>query len=414
MALFDTANAQALMKHTYPNGVVTMDYGPSKTLLMLKKKKGGLVQHPFGLSFDVPIVHGNPQAGSASYAKGYAQSPTKSTSQSQWNITPGTFWHWAEVGGDITRRGAGAGSFVEAMSFQLEKAKKAMRRVYECMLFKGGWGDLAQLSATAGVGSATGVALKYPWMARMLEKGMEVVFSQSEAGHVLRGATPAIITGRDSSAGTVNFNIAPNTAGTAAAVSDFMFRDGDRENSATPTRQVPVGFKAWLPATAPSATTFFGVDRTADSRLGGLRKTASGSIEETFMDSDAQVDAEGGKVTHYVMGRETFNKLAKSMSNHIEYCEISTDIGIGIPGFRMNGSDAVFYWDNAAEEGISYGYNIEEVEIRYAGEDLFTLEEGDGMTFRRVPGADQWRAEIVTCSQFILPAPGHGICVTGL
>jgi hypothetical protein len=80
----------------------------------------------------------------------------------------------------------------------------------------------------------------------------------------------------------------------------------------------------------------------------------------------------------------------------------------------MNGSDAVFYWDNACEEGLSYGFNIEEVEIRYADEDLFTLEQKDGMTFRRVPGVDAWRAEIVTCSQFIMPAPGHAIVVSGL
>lgn len=412
----DLVTAANIMKHTYPNGVVEMDYKGSKTLLLLKKNKGTLVKTPFGTSFDVPVKHGNPQAGSATYATGYNQASGSSSKYSSWAVTPGTFFHFADISGDIIRRGEGAGSFVKALSSEIEGAKMAMRRIYETMLFKGGFGDLAQLSATATVGSATGVALANKWMVRMIEKDMKVVFANSEGSSVLKGTTAAKIVGRHAAAGTVDFDIAPNTAGTLAAVSDFMFREGDRQNSATPSRIVPVGFKAWLPTTAPSSTLFFGVDRTVDDRLGGLRldATLSGSPEEAFMDANALVQGEGGEITHFVMGRDTYNKLAKSMSNHIEYCEIQTDIGIGVSGFRLNGSDAVFYWDAACEEGISYGFNIEEIEIRYAGEDLFTLVDDEGLMFRRVAGADRWLSEIVTCSQLIMPAPGHGIAIFNL
>jgi hypothetical protein len=413
---FDLSQADAIMKETYAGGVVPMDYKGSKTLLMIRKNKGTLVEAPFGAHFNVPVKHGNPQAGGADYAQGYADARTEQSRYSSWAVTPGTFWHWADVGGDITRRGSGAGSFVDALTKEIENSKMAMRRMFEIMLFRGGWGDLGQLSATAAVGSATGVALQYKWMVRMFEKGIKCVFSASEAANVLKGVTPAKVTGRHAAAGTLDFDIAPNTAGTAAAVSDFIFRIGDRQNSATPVRQVPVGFKAWLPTTAPSSTLFFNVNRTVDDRLGGLRQDAaiSGSPEEAFMDGNGQVDAEGGQITHWVMGRDTFTKVCKSLSNHIEYCDITTDVGIGIPGFRLNGSDAVFYWDSACEEGLAYGFNIDEIELRYAGEDLFTLETGDGMTFRRVPGFDAWRAEIVTCSQLIMPAPGHSVVVFGL
>lgn len=414
---FDVAAEAALMRKTYPEGIVEVDYSNSKTLRLLKKSRGTLKSTPFGEAFHVPVAHGNPQAGSADYATGYAQATTEQSRHAAWQITPATVFHFADVGSDIIRRGAGRGSFATAMTYEIEKAKKALTRIYEIMLFKGGFGDLVRLSSTAAVGSATGVALEQKWMVRLVEKGMSVVFSQSESGHVLRGVTPVKVTGRHAAAGTLDFAFAPNTAGTAAAVSDTMFRNGDRENSATPSRRCVTGFKAWLPTVAPSATAFFGVDRSLDDRLGGLRHDAntSGSPEEAFMDAEALIDAEGGKATHFVMGRDTFNKLSKSMSTHIEYCEMMDDMPIGIKGFTLKGSDAVFYWDSACEEGFAYGFNIDEVELNYAGPDIMYIEQQvDGLIFREVAGTDYWRSRLVTCSNLILPAPGHQVVVFNL
>lgn len=416
MGLDITGQGAAILKKTYADGIVDLDYSRSKTLTLLKKKKGALVQTPYGDSFNVPVQHGNPQAGSATYATGYNQATATSSQYKNWAVTPGTNFHFADVSGDFVRRGASAGSFVNALVSEIENAKKAIQRIMELCLFKGGFGDLAQLSAAANVGSATGVVLAFPWMVRFIEKDMNIVFSASEAANTLRGATPAKVVARHASAGTLDFNIAPNTAGTAAANSDFMFRDGDRQNSATPTKLLPTGFKGWLPQAAPASTLYFGVDRTVDDRLGGMRQDASlsGSIEEAFMDATTLVVSEGGSPTHFVLGPNTFNKLAKSMQNRIEYVEQETDVGIGINGFRIRGQDAMVYFDNACEEGISYGFNIEEVEIRYAGKDFCYLIEDDGLPFRRVAGSDLWRSELVSCWNLIFPAPGHGVVIFNL
>lgn len=132
------------------------------------------------------------------------------------------------------------------------------------------------------------------------------------------------------------------------------------------------------------------------------------------MDATTLVTAEGGVITHFVLGPTTFNKLAKSMQNRIDYVEQETDVGIGINGFRIRGQDSMVYFDNAMEEGISYGFNIEEVEIQYAGKDFCYLEETDGLPFRRVAGFDLWRSELVSCWNFILPAPGHAVVLFNL
>jgi hypothetical protein len=403
-------DADAILKQTYPDDLVEMDYERSRTLSLIRKSKGALHSNPFGQAFRVPTKIGNPQAGGADFAAGYAQSATETARYEDWWITPKTWWQWADVAGETLRRTDGVGSFVNAAVIQIESAKKAMMRLYEIMLFKGGWGDLAQLSASAAVGSATGVALANAWMSRFCERGMSVVFSASEAANTLRGVTPVKITARRS--GQLDFAFAPNTAGTAAAAGDVMFRFGDRQNSATPARQVTTGLKAWCPTSAPSATLFNQVDRTVDDRLYGRFQDAllSGSPEEAFMDGFAQVKAEGGLITHVPMGPLTYNKVCKSMNNHLDVCEITRDIGMGIPAVRLRGSDAVFYEDSACEEGNALGFNIEELSVEYAGKDLFYIERGlDGNMFREVAGTDSWRARLVTSSDLVVPAPSQNL-----
>src|SRR3954464_13449749 len=160
----DLTTGANILKKTYPDGIVDLDYSRSKTLTLLRKKKGALIKTPFGDSFNVPVQHGNPQAGSATYATGYNQATGTSSKYKNWAVTPGTNFHFADVSGDIVRRGEGVGSFVDALTSEIENAKKAIQRIMEICLFKGGFGDLFQLSASAGVGSASGVALAFPWM----------------------------------------------------------------------------------------------------------------------------------------------------------------------------------------------------------------------------------------------------------
>jgi hypothetical protein len=409
---FDPATEQALMKETYPEGIVELDYQRSKTLRLIRKNKGSLEKTPFGKGFIEPVRHGNPQAGSATYATGYNQSTTEQSRHDAWNLLPAENFHFAELTGKMIRRSEGDGSFVKAGTYEIERAKDAFHRILEVSLFKGGFGNLFQLSAAANVAVATNVLLAQPWMVRHVEKGQKFVFAASESGHVLKGTTSIKVTGRSVSAGTLNFDAAPNQAGTLAAASDFGFRDGDRENSATPARLMLTGFPAWLPPAAPSATLFHGVNRTVDDRLGGLRHdaTTSGSPEEAFMDADTAVNSEGGQCSHYVCGPNTFNKLAKSMATHIEHVTMEVDeMPIGIQGFRIKGSDAIVYWDNACEEGNAFGFNIDEVELRYAGKALMYIEEYDGLFYREVAGTDNWKARLVSSPQLVLPAPGHGI-----
>ena len=143
----DTTAANAILKQTYPDGIVPIDYARAKTLALLKKTKGSIVSGPFGAGFVQPLKYGNPQAGSATYATGYAQASTEYTRYSQWFLTPAELFQFARVSGKTTRITEGVGSFINAMVSEIENARNALTRLDEIALGADGWGCLGHGSA---------------------------------------------------------------------------------------------------------------------------------------------------------------------------------------------------------------------------------------------------------------------------
>ncbi len=405
MAGFDLTAAAAVLKRTYADGIVELSYDNCKTLAIMKKTKGVTVKTPFGEGFYVPVKHGNPQAGSATYGTAYAQTATEFSRYKSWAVTPATLWRMAQVNGDAVRRGEGVGSFVTALTDEIENTKDAFRRDLELFIFRGKDGSLGQISSASGTSTTVTLAVKS--QVRYFEVGMSLVAAAALSSGGLRSATPIKVIGRNISAGTLTMAAAISTQSWAAG--DYLFRDGDRNACLN-------GMADWLPTSAPSATLFNGIDRTIDDRLGGLRVDAavSGNPEEAFFDATVLIDSEGGTATHGVMGPDTFGKTLKSLSNRIQYVDYKTDVGVVVPGFRIPGNDTMFYSDGACPEGLSYLFNTDELELRYAGKDLLSIVDDDGLTIRRVAGSDDWRVELVSSPQIIMPAPGHAAVVYNL
>lgn len=70
---------------------------------------------------------------------------------------------------------------------------------------------------------------------------------------------------------------ATNPTGWSTAGTNFVFKYGDFQGTGGGNSPVFIidSFADWIPAAAPSATPFKGVDRSVDSRLGGARLTAT-------------------------------------------------------------------------------------------------------------------------------------------
>jgi hypothetical protein len=418
---FDLTAADKILKRTYPNEVIEIDYARAKTLALLQKGKGTIKHTPFGSGFEKPLKYGNPQAGSADYATGYAQAATEKSRYQGWLLTPAELFQFARVSGKVLRRSEGAGSFVNAMVSEIENARQALTRIVEICLGGDGWGCIGQIDQTANSVSTTTVILAQPWMARFFEEGMALVASASLKADALRGTpTPIKVTKIGADRITV---AAAGYATSSWAVGDYLFRHGDRENlgSSTATRQVPCGFGAFIPDTDPTTgQLLFTVDQSLSPRTGGIRRAAatSGTIEEALLDLSSDIDAQSGVTTHCVMGTKTHAKLVKSMLNKTYFdVEDIDEKPLGFRGVLLAGAsgDMLCYSDGAFPEGKAWQFGLKDVGILHTGADMITLEKGvDGLTFREIAGTDDWMARLISSWQFYCDAPGHAGIITGL
>ena len=127
------------------------------------------------------------------------------------------------------------------------------------------------------------------------EVGMTVQLALTRTGAVRVGT--AVISDIDPDTGTLT------TAGgnwdvqiTTPANGDFIFVEGDAANTGALVKAS--GVPAWVPTTTPTATTFFGLDRTSHTdRLGGIRQdgTGFGTIAETIKALGAKIRFRGGR-----------------------------------------------------------------------------------------------------------------------
>jgi len=417
----DVSSAQSILRETYPNGIVEIDYKKAKTLALLRKEKGTLVEAPFGYGFKIPIKYSNPQAGSATYATGYAEAATEYSRYTNWFLTPGELFQFARVSGALIRRSQGVGSFVKAIVSEIENTKTAITRYVEMYLDGNGFGALGQIGSI----STVTITLKYPWMTRMFEIGTALVASESVSGADLRDPTTsptvqyAKVTARNAAAGTLTMDT-DMTVGDAWAANDYLFRRGDRQDSASPSRIVPCGFEGFLPDTdGARSASFFNVDQTLSERLGGLRRSAtlSGNLEEALLDMSADIDAAGGTTTHCVLGANTYAKLAKSILNKTYFdIEDMDGVKLGFKGIVIQGpsGDFVCYSDSAFAEGRARLFDVEDVGIQHTGDDLCFIDQTDGLMVREIAGTDDWGARVVSSFQFHVDAPGHAGVVTDL
>lgn len=92
------------------------------------------------------------------------------------------------------------------------------------------------------------------------------------------------------------------------------------------------GLASWVPTSAPSATLFFGVDRSVDTvRLGGVRYDGSAlNPEEALYKAAVRIGAEGGRPEYAFMNYTDFGNLEVSLGSKVVF----TDIAVGEIGFR--------------------------------------------------------------------------------
>ncbi len=180
------------------------------------------------------------------------------------------------------------GALTQSTKAETDAAFNKIEQSISRSLFGNGGGAIGQIASGAGTTTLT------------LQNADEIV--NFEVGDSLQHATTdgssgAVGAGAATSITAVDRDLGTITAAAAwpagFANGQYLFHEGDFGNKMS-------GLAAWIPSTAPTATAFFGVDRTADAtRLGGVRFTGSTSthhtLQRTFVAAGQRLMREGGR-----------------------------------------------------------------------------------------------------------------------
>lgn len=293
----------------------------------------------YGDSKVVPVIFGNPQGRSAAFAT--AQANKGNTQSIKFTITRSKDYQLLSIDNETIEASQNdAGAFASARTTEIDGGMDNISSALAIDLFGTGSGSRGQLSSAQNV-ALTVVTLENKQDIVKIEVNMPLVLSSADGGGSVRSGT-MYVKSVDRKAGT--FVVSATAGGAAAAIStcisaaaasDYVFVAGDYDAKVK-------GLAAWLPYGGPSATSFFGVDRTQDAtRLGGVWDDLSGMpIDEALIEAAALMHREGSMLDKFWMHTTKMSDLIKTLGSKVQY--VDAQVGqIGFRGVRVQTNDGV-------------------------------------------------------------------------
>lgn len=378
--------------------VKIMQYGESSLLAVLAR-----MTEFGGKNLPIPIVYNTPQGRGTSIALAQgAASPSKNTDfiltrASDYGVV--TIANEALEAADLGDKAA----FVSARVTEIDGIFQQLVRSLSTAVYGTGSGSIGNVGS--GQGSLT-ITLSDIEQVVNFDIGQVITGSSADASGARAGS--AAISAIDYDQGTLtttgsNWNVQITSLGAG----DFLQVSGDFNNKL-------VGINGWVPSTAPSATAFFGVDRSINpNRLGGIRVPSSIvpvgiALEEKLMRATARVAREGGRPDLAVVNYQRFADIQASLGARVVYNEIETDDGnFGFETIKIHaGTNTVdIMADQYCPSNVAYLLQRDTWKLYSLG-DVPRFENGDGLMMLRQSSADGVEVRCKYYAQLGCIAPG--------
>lgn len=178
------------------------------------------------------------------------------------------------------------GAYANLKKQEIEELLATMGQKMSLDAFGTGGGALGQVGSVTATTNGV-ITLKVLSDVVNFERGMILNASEGDGS-----STSDTLQSGDGTVTDVDYNLGTVTfTGTMTGLDadDYLFRKAMFAGDVSSTAIIK-GLGAWCPSSAPSSTTFFNVNRTASSRLGGVRlSSTSGSIADRILDIVTQM-----------------------------------------------------------------------------------------------------------------------------
>lgn len=170
------------------------------------------------------------------------------------------------------------------------------------------------------------------------------------------------------------------------------------------------GLAAWLPTTAPtSSDNFYGVNRSADSRLYGLSYDGSAQpIEEAVIDHSMILAREGGSPTHFFTNFGSNSALLKALGAKVQYVDLKGPADISFRGVEIHGAKSTIKVipDRSCQVRAGFMLKLDTWMLYSLGDVPKILRYGDGLDMLRVYNADAAESRVAYYANMGCNAPG--------
>lgn len=397
-----------LKEHYTRDRVIDMTYRTNPLYAMMPKyMKFG------GKNLPVPILYGNPQGRSKTFSIAQARGQLTSSQFKSFLLTRAKDYSIATIDNETMQASKGdPNSFLEAATTEIDGSINSLTRSLAINMYRDQSSQYGQVAAApAQTGGTFVVFVKNAGDISNFEVGQELVIYSAKSGGTQRisetgenlwevvkvnrsGATPSVTLD-----GTFDGN------GTIAA-DDFFFVNGDRGLGLA-------GLEDWIPSVDPTATAFFGVDRTSDvTRLGGHRLDGSNApIEEVLTEGDAIVASNGGfALDHYFMSHNSFKNLKNALGSKVQYVDVGVTPRVSFRGVQVDGTRGpikVIPDHNCPDDRI-FGLQLEYWKCYSLGDPVQIISP-DGLQMLRQASDDGAEVRHGSYAQIGCRAPGSSI-----
>lgn len=283
-----------------------------------------------GSNYRLPTLYADIQSRSATFGTAYANKGN--FSGANFALTTNADYLLCDISNEtILATKSNKGAFMTGITTTVDSALRSISNTIEIDCFRDGSGARAQVGSV----STTSLTLLDIEDVVNFEVGMVLQADDTSDGSSPRTGTAAITAiNRDTGVLTSGSNWTAQITGLAA--NDYLFQSGDAITGTSFSKIK--GLAAWVPTTAPTSTTFFGVNRSVDtSRLGGIRYDGTAlPIEEALSGGAYKIYRDGvGAPDMVFMGPQKFRDLINALGSKVMYVEHKVG-EIGFSGIKLH------------------------------------------------------------------------------
>src|SRR3990167_3307164 len=390
-----TAFDAALKEYYTKDKIENMVYKNNPLLTIISKMEDFV-----GDALPIPVLYGNPQGRSATFA---TASTNKAASKLvKFVLTRVKNYGLADIDREVILASKGnAGSFMDALTTEIDGVMHNLSRNLAIDLYRAGTGAICRVNNSSF--ATTLLDLVTDADAVNFEVGQVLVLDDADGGGTVRTGT-LTVTAVDAEATSDQITLSGNISSGVSAVAqnDYIFVEGDYDLKIK-------GLQAWIPNSAPAATSFFGVDRTVHSRLGGLRYDGSALvIDEALINAASKVGRQGGKPDYCFMPFEQFSNLEKTLGSRVVYETVGEgELGFSAIVLRAPTGNIKIVADQNCPANRAFMLQMDTWNLYSLGPSPHMFEDEDGLRILRNATTDSYEVRCGYYANLGCKAPGY-------